>query len=162
MNEVSTTRLYVLRAAYLFIAVGLALMIGPLLIDPPANLEHPRGVMWALLGGVGTLALLGLRYPLQMLPLLMFELVWKTIWLGAIALPAWRAGQLTPAITSSITDTTVGIALVLIVLPWRYVFENYVRRPGDRWTRRAAHASASARRDAGQTVGSYAAGSPRA
>lgn len=30
----------------------------------------------------------------------------------------------------------LGVALDLIVIPWGYVFANYVRKPGDRWTRR--------------------------
>ena len=39
---------------------------------------------------------LGLRYPLQMLPLLMFEFVWKAIWLIGYGLLQWSSGQLSP------------------------------------------------------------------
>src|SRR3954470_23720846 len=89
-NEVSRLRLYLLRAAYLLLVVGLGLMIVPALIqhEPTA-----RGVIPSLLGAVWVLAIVGLFRPLQMLPVLMFEFVWKTIWLWAFGLPQWFAGQ---------------------------------------------------------------------
>ena len=77
-REVSLTRLYVLRATYLLLIVGLGSFIVPQLLshEPLA-----RGVIPSLLGAVWLLAFIGLRYPLQMLPLLMFEFAWKTVWL---------------------------------------------------------------------------------
>ena len=89
--DVSLTRLHVLRATYLLLVVGLGATIVPVLFghEPMA-----RGVIPSLLGAVSLLAFVGLRYPLQMLPLLMFEFVWKTIWLFAFALPQWSSGEL--------------------------------------------------------------------
>ena len=43
-----------------------------MLLTQTPDVEHMRGVVWALLGAVGLLAVLGIRYPLQMLPLLLF------------------------------------------------------------------------------------------
>jgi hypothetical protein len=140
VNDLSTFRLYFLRAAYLLMAVGLALVIGPGLIDPPPNLEHMRGVVWSLLGAVGLLAMIGVRYPVQMLPLLIFELVWKSIWIGVIGLPRWSAGTLDAGMRATWFDCALGVALMLLVIPWGYVFRNYVRRPGDPWKRVTAHA----------------------
>jgi len=92
-GEVSLVRLYVLRATYLLLVVGLSALIVPVLFshEPMA-----RGVIPSLLGAVWLLAFVGLRYPLQMLPLLLFEFVWKTIWLIAFGLPQWSSGQLPP------------------------------------------------------------------
>ncbi len=142
MHDVSTLRLYLLRAAYLLIAVGLGLTIWPLLLAPPPDLEHMRGVVWALLAGVSLLAVVGLRYPLRMLPLLLFELVWKVVWVLAIGLPAWSAGTLGAGTGQTMVDCLVGIVLVPLVTPWGYVWANYVRRPGDRWRRGAAPGTA--------------------
>ncbi len=138
MSEVSTLRLYVLRATYLFIAAGLGFVIGPGLIDSPANMEHMRGVVHALLGAVGLLALLGVRYPLRMLPLLFFELVWKAIWLLAIGLPLWSAGALDSATRATLSDCAFGVVLCVLVIPWGYAVRTYVRRPGDAWRPQAA------------------------
>jgi hypothetical protein len=88
---VSIARLYVLRATYLLLVVGLGATMVPPLID---HAPMARGVIPSLLGGVWLLAFIGLKYPLQMLPLLMFEFAWKTIWLLAFGLPQWFAGQM--------------------------------------------------------------------
>ena len=133
MNDVSLIRLYVMRAAYLLVAAGLAVMIWPLLINKTPNVEHMRGVVWSLLGAVGVLAAIGIRYPLQMLPLLLFELLWKSIWLIAIGLPLRSAGAFTAGTQATWNDCLISIPIFLVAIPWGYVYRNYVRGPGDRW-----------------------------
>lgn len=133
MTEVSTYRMYALRLYYLIVTVGLALMIWPLILSHPADVGHAPSVVRALLGAVCLLAALGLRYPLRMLPIMLFELVWKTIWLVAFALPASLRGPLEPAWQASVVDTGVGVVLSLLLIPWPYVYANYVRAPADRW-----------------------------
>jgi hypothetical protein len=132
-------RLYVLRAMYLYMALGLALTIWPLIVSHDPKLPRMTGVVFALLGTIGLLSFLGLRYPLQMMPLLLFELTWKAIWLLAFALPRWLDGTLDEGMRSSVFDTSFGI-LLLFVIPWRYVYANYVVKPGDRWTRSRSRA----------------------
>src|SRR6202795_1255303 len=91
-SEVSLARLSVLRAMYLLGVIGGALVFLPQLIghEPTA-----RGVIPSMLAGMWLLACFGLRYPLQMLPILLFELVWKTIWLIDYGLPQWMSGAST-------------------------------------------------------------------
>src|SRR5689334_21937016 len=88
-SEVSLARLYLLRAMYLLLVIG-----GGVAFLPPLIHHEPtaRGVIPSLLGGVWVLACFGLRYPLRMLPILLFELAWKTIWLVDFGLPQWMAG----------------------------------------------------------------------
>ncbi|HKY21787.1 MAG TPA: hypothetical protein VJM31_11285 [Vicinamibacterales bacterium] len=133
MNEVSIFRLYVLRATYFLLVVGVGAMIWPLLLGAPEAAEHFRGVTWCLLGTVALLALLGLRYPLKMLPLLFFELVWKTTWLVTVGLPLRRSGQLEGAFRETWFANVMGLVIFLLAIPWGYVIRRYVREPGDRW-----------------------------
>lgn len=133
MHEVSIFRLYLLRATYLLLVVAVGAMIWPLLLDSPEATEHFRGVTWCLLGTVALLALLGLRYPLKMLPLLFFELVWKTIWLLTVGLPMRSSGQLEGAFRETWVANVMGLVIFLLAIPWDYVIHKYVREPGDRW-----------------------------
>ena len=128
-DEVSLTRLYVLRAMYLVLVVGLGAMIVPVLIShEPAS----RGVIPSLLGAVWALAFLGLRYPLEMLPLLMFEFMWKLIWMVFFGLPQWSSGQRPPTFAEDSFNIAFG-AVLLFVIPWGYVWRHYIKAPAERW-----------------------------
>jgi hypothetical protein len=128
-GEVSRLRLHGLRATYLLLVVGLGATIVPGIFS---HAPMARGVIPSLLGAVWLLALVGLRYPLQMLPLLLFELAWKTTWLIAFGLPQWSSGQLPPTFADDFQAIIAGMILMPLVIPWGYVHRHYVRRPADR------------------------------
>ena len=133
MLEISIFRLYLLRAGYLLIAVGLAIMIFPGIIYPPENLPHMNAVVRSMLGAVCLLAFVGIRYPLRMLPVLFFELVWKSIWILAFGLRLWSAGKLDQDTAETLNDAIFGIIVVLLVTPWDYVLKHYLKASGDQW-----------------------------
>ena len=130
---VSAVRLNLLRGMYAFMAVGLALVVWPSIIAPGSDMSLPATVVHALLGGIGLLSLLGLRYPLRMIPLLLFELVWKLVWVLAYAFPMWRSDTLTAGAMENLFACAVGIVLVPLVLPWRHVMNHYLTHPGEPW-----------------------------
>ena len=133
MTELSLGRLYTLRATYLLLTLGLGVEIWPGIIhhDQPWGLM--QGVVCCVLGAVSILAVLGVKYPVQMLPLLLFEMTWKAIWLVVVALPLW-AGHRMDAPTSETAAACLMGAIFPLVIPWPYVMEQYLRRQGDRWT----------------------------
>src|SRR3954466_10198709 len=113
-SEVSLARLYVLRAMYLVLVIGGAVMFLPQLVghEPTA-----RGVIPSMLGGVWVLACFGIRYPLQMLPVLLFELAWKTIWLVDYGLPQWMAGLSTAQFREDFRAIAIGPVLLIPAIP---------------------------------------------
>ena len=132
-SDVSTFRLYTLRAMYAFTAVGLALARWPAIVNPPPGITHPATVVAMFLGALSLLAALGIRYPIKMLPLLLFELLWKVMWVVAWGFPLWSAQRLAPDSEQTLISNLVGIVLVPLAVPWGYVFKQYVKAPGDRW-----------------------------
>ena len=143
MTEVSLFRLYALRAGYLLIAVGVAATVWPIVINHSPQWPLMNSVACSLLAAVSVLAAVGIRYPLQMLPILLFEIVWKSIWLIAVALPLWSANQIDARTWETVRDCLFG-AILIPLIPWRYVISQYVTKPGDRWRRTAERPSASA------------------
>jgi hypothetical protein len=131
---ISTWRLYLLRATYLLISLFLTTQIWPTLFHHrPWPLMH--GVAVSLMAAMAPLMILGIRSPLKMLPIMLFELFWKTIWIVALALPAWRAHTIDPNMMQSVKDIGLGVILCPIVIPWDYVWTNYLKAPGDPWKR---------------------------
>jgi hypothetical protein len=130
-TDLSLTRLHLMRGGYLLMGVGLALVKWPLLPEADA-LPLFEGVTLCLLTAMSVLAFLGLRYPVKLLPVLLFESAWKLLWLSLVALPKAITGDLDAATTETVATCSL-VVFILAVTPWRYVWRNYVRAAGDRW-----------------------------
>jgi hypothetical protein len=133
LPPLSVRRLNLMRIGYLFMAVGLVLVKWPLIISGTvATLPVYEGVVAVLLTAMSLLAFLGLRYPVAMLPVLLFEVGWKVIWLAVVGIPNLAAGDTDALFTSVFFNVCFG-AVVLAVTPWDYAWKRFVRAPGDRW-----------------------------
>jgi hypothetical protein len=129
----SVRRLNMMRIGYLFMGVGLVLVKWPLIVNGTvATLPVYEGVVAVLLTAMSLLAFLGLRYPVAMLPVLMFEVGWKVIWMAVVGIPNLTAGDTDPQFTSVFFNVCFGV-VVLAVTPWDYVWKRFVRAPGDPW-----------------------------
>ncbi|MDB5756141.1 MAG: hypothetical protein JWR56_2569 [Massilia sp.] len=140
MNEVSLFRLYLLRAMYLLVSIGLGLVVWPQILFQSKPWELKEGVVFRMLGAFHLMAVLGLRYPLQMLPALLWELSWKVIWLGVVALPQWSAGTIDTSTRATAGDC-LWVVILPFVIPWGYVYQHYLKKPGDRWRSAKVHAA---------------------
>lgn len=136
MDAVSLFRLYVLRAMYLFIVAGLSVYYWPSILDPNKHWDVPQGEVSCMLGAFSLLCALGVRYPLQMLPVLLWEILWKTLWLILVPLPQYLAGHVDTALKPTIFAISM-VALVYLAVPWPYVFRRYVLAPSERWLSKA-------------------------
>ena len=138
MPDVSMIRLYVLRVSYLIMTIGIFVQFWPNILHHPVDVENIRGALRCALGTVGVLALIGIRYPLKMLPVLFFELIWKSIWVLSFGLPRWRA-NVWDADTKDTWNTCVAsVIFFLIIIPWGYVWRHWIVERGDPWRRRPA------------------------
>jgi hypothetical protein len=131
-HELSVRRLNVMRFAYAFIGIGLAVVKWPVVIRDAQSLPVPEGVVACLLTGMSLMALLGLRYPVRMLPILLFEVTWKVIWISAVAIPNLVSDDLNAEARDVLVNCSL-VVVVLAVVPWRYVWTSFARTPGDSW-----------------------------
>jgi hypothetical protein len=128
-----TYRVNLMRVGYAVMALGLVALKWPIFIrGEAAALPVYEGVVAALLTAMSLLAFLGLRYPVQLLPLLVFESAWKLLWLAAVAVPHLIAGDMSAEMGRVLSSIAV-VAVILAVTPWDYVWKRYVRAPGDPW-----------------------------
>ena len=132
MTEISLFRLYVLRAMYLFIVLGLGAVLWPDVIDPARHWTLMQGMANCMLAAFSLLCLLGLRYPVLMLPVLLWEVTWKTLWLILVPLPQYMAGHIDTAVQGNLFAVGL-VVLVYAAIPWRYMVVRLVTARGDRW-----------------------------
>ena len=128
-----TYRVNIMRLGYALMAVGLAATKWTVLPDA-ASLPLYEGVVAALLTAMSLLALLGLRYPVKLLPLLILESAWKLIWLAVVAVPHLLSGDMSPEMDRMLFSISF-VVVILAVTPWDYAWKTYVRAPGDPWRR---------------------------
>ena len=125
-------RLNLMRAGYLLMGVGLAVTKWPVMLHDPAALPLMDGVVAAMLTAMSLLAFVGLRYPVKLVPLLVFESMWKLLWLATVGLPHLVAGDVDPALGRTLFSVAL-VVVILAVTPWDHVWRQYVRAPGDPW-----------------------------
>jgi hypothetical protein len=130
--ELPLWRLNLMRVGYAFMGIGLAVVRWPDVIAYDRSTPLYEGIVAVLLTAMSLLAFLGLRYPVRLLPILLFECIWKLIWLSVVALPAVVAGDVDEAMSDVIFSCSF-VVIILAVTPWGYVWRHYVTATGDAW-----------------------------
>jgi hypothetical protein len=57
---------------------------------------------------------------------------WKATWLLAVALPAWQKHSM-DADTWDTTSACLISVIFLFIMPWDYIWRNFVTARGDHW-----------------------------
>jgi hypothetical protein len=137
LHAVAFWRICMLRFLYLLIALSLSSFVWQQLFFESADWPVMRGIAKSMMGAVALLCIVGIFHPLKMLPVLIFEILWKTLWIGAIALPAWLNDRWTDSIESVFFES-IGIVVAYAVIPWRYAWLRFVRSDDEPWSNRAS------------------------
>jgi hypothetical protein len=116
-----------MRFLFLLNGVVLGSDVWPAIIHRAKPWDPLHGVAFSFWAALSLLSLLGLRFPVRMLPLLLLQLCYKSIWLIGIAYPLWSGDHWDPVAAEVLKACAIGAILDLIVIPWPYVFENYVK-----------------------------------
>jgi hypothetical protein len=132
--QVPLWQVNLLRVGYLVMGVGLAVTKWPLLFEH-RSWGLMEGTVECMLLALSVLGLLGLRHPVRMLPILLFEIAWKVIWLGLVAVPLWANDNLEGA-TRDQAGKVLWVAIIIAVVPWGHVYRRFLTARGEPWLRR--------------------------
>lgn len=125
-DGVAKWRLIALRIFYGIIFVLLGKDAWPQILTRGEAWLPLSGVAFSFWAAFSALSILGLRYPLKMLPLLLLQMLYKITWLLGVGLPLWRAGKWDSGVEELFIVCAVGVTIDLFVIPWRYVLQTYV------------------------------------
>jgi len=102
------------------------------ILEGASQWNNWRGLGHSMLFTLAVLAIGGVFRPLAFLPLMIYEIAWKLVWLLVVALPPFLAGEPIPGIVS-VKGSVIGICLIMVLIPWKYVWWRYFKQPIEPW-----------------------------
>ncbi len=125
--HVSSWRLHVMRVLFFLNFIGLAYENWSEILFPTSQMDTLTGVTIAFWAAFSLLNLLGARFPLQFLPILMLQFLYKGAWIIGTYLPAWKAGVVDEYLQSFFWVCVAGVTFNLLIIPWNYVYHCYLK-----------------------------------
>ena len=127
-QEVPKYRRHLMRLVYALTCFGVGPQAWSTLVTHAAPWDPVRGVAFSFWAAYATLMILGVWNPLKMVPLLLLQLLYKSVWLIAVAIPLAKAGPLDATAAALVRIFVIAAVVDLVVIPWPYVFAHYIRR----------------------------------
>ena len=118
--------IYLLRLLFLLVVVFVGSDAWSAIVKHEGAWDHVRAAAICMWAAYAVLSILGLIHPLRWLPIVMFEILYKLIWLAVVAYPLWSANQLAGSPAEGMTHAFLWVILPIVAMPWAYAFRTYV------------------------------------
>ncbi len=125
--ELSKVRLTLMRGLYFLNFISLAFDNWTIVFFPDEQMGVLSGVAISFWASFSLLMLIGVRFPVSMLPLLLLQFLYKSCWITGTYLPASSAGLLDADLQSFFWVCIAGIVLNLFIIPWSFVYTGYLK-----------------------------------
>src|SRR5471030_1189203 len=116
-DGVRPINIYLLRLIYFLIAAFVATDSWTTVLKHQGPWDTVRAVAWCVWVAYPTMCVLGLIHPLRMLPIMIFAIFYKVLWLLVVAYPLWRAGTLIGSPAEELTRVFMWTPLPIIAVP---------------------------------------------
>lgn len=126
-HKLPTWRLHLLRSLFFLNFISLAFDNWSTVLFPKEQMGVLDGVAVSFWAGFSLLNLIGLRFPLKMLPILMLQLLYKSAWISGVYRPAKAASSIDAGIQEFFWICLAGIVLNLVIIPWGHVYREYIK-----------------------------------
>lgn len=116
---------YVMRSFFVLMFIFVSIDSWTAIITHTGPWDPLNAVAFSVWAAYSTLSFLGILHTLKMLPIMLFMILYKTIWLGVVAYPLWVKGMLAGSEAEEMANIFIWVILPIIFVPWRYVFRTY-------------------------------------
>ncbi|GAA3589241.1 hypothetical protein Q4Q39_14535 [Flavivirga amylovorans] len=120
-------RLHLMRVLFLLNVIGLAFDNWSAILFPKEQMDTLTGVAISFWAAFSLLNILGVRFPLKLIPILLLQLLYKTTWIIGTYLPAKKNELLNDDLEAFLWVCIAGIVLNLLIIPWGYVYRFYLK-----------------------------------
>lgn len=118
--------IYLLRLLFLLVVIFVASDSWSAILKHEGPWDHVRAAAMCMWAAYSVLAIFGLFQPLRWLPLVLFEIFYKVIWLVIVAYPLWSTNQLAGSPAEGMTHAFLWVILPIVAVPWGYAFRTYL------------------------------------
>ncbi|MGY3791794.1 hypothetical protein [Aquimarina sp. 433] len=125
--DISKIRLYLMKGLYLLTFLTLGYSSWSEILYPSEQWGPYDGVTYSFWASYAVLMGVGIKYPLKMLPLLLLQLFYKSVFFFGVYIPLWVSGSLPETFKGFLKPFAIGIPIDLLVIPWIYVYKAYFK-----------------------------------
>lgn len=118
--------IYAMKAIYLLMATFLAYDCWTYILTHDGTWDPSEAMNWSVWTAFSLMAVLGFLKPVQMIPILILEILYKTLWLSMVAVPLMQSGTLSNDATDGMLLPFALVLLPIIAIPWGYVVKTYI------------------------------------
>lgn len=118
--------IYLLRLLFLLVVVFVTTDSWSAILKHQGQWDHVRAAAVCMWAAYSVLSIFGLINPLKWLPIVLFEIFYKLLWLVVVAYPLWSTNRLAGSPAEKMTHAFVWVILPIVATPWAYVLRTYV------------------------------------
>ena len=123
---VAPINIYLLRLLFTLVFLFVTYDSWSHIINHKGTWTNTDAAAWCMWGTYSVLSLIGIFRPLKMLPIVLFEIIYKIAWLIIVAYPLWSANALAGSPAEEMTKAFLWVILPIVAMPWRYLFRTYI------------------------------------
>jgi hypothetical protein len=118
--------IYLLRLLFFLVVVFVASDSWSAILKHQGPWDHVKAAAICMWASYSVLSIFALINPLKWLPIVMFEIFYKIIWLIIVAYPLWSTNRLSGSPAEEMTYAFLWVILPIVAMPWGYFFRTYV------------------------------------
>jgi len=118
--------IWLLRLLFLLMATLLALDVWSAILRHAGPWDPVKAAAFCMWASYSLLSVIGVFRPLKLLPIVLFEILYKLLWLGIVAYPLWAAGTLAASPAYGMAKMFAWVVFPIVAMPWKYAFDLYV------------------------------------
>ena len=119
--------IYGMRFIYILMATFLAMDVWTHIITYDQKWDPSDAMNWSVWAAFTLFAVIGIFHTVKMIPIMVLEIVYKTIWLILVALPLFQDGNLSDDTTDGMIFPFILVILPVTFVPWGYVVKKYIK-----------------------------------
>jgi hypothetical protein len=129
---VAPINIYLLRLLFTLVVIFVIPDSWTHILNHTGPWEPVDAAAWSMWASYSVISIIGIFRPLKLLPIVLFEIVYKIAWLLVVAYPLWTKGQLSGSPAEGMAGAFLWVILPVVAMPWGYFFRTYLWRKRER------------------------------